>query len=251
MFVEMNGKIYLVGVGPGNPNEVTPRAARVLKNVQVIIGHKTCLDRLWKVVIGKEVIASEMTPVERAAVALEKARQGSDVAVVSSGDIGIYAFASTLFNHLRDTGSEMDVEVIPGVTVANAAAALLGSPLGHDLAIISLADQATEWGNIKKRLILATKADFVVVLYNPVGKVGSGRVKEAAEILMEYREAVTPVGLVTGATTEQEVVLITTLDKIPVDKIETDTLVIVGNSETYIYQGRMITPRGYIQGKGY
>jgi len=248
---EMNGKIYLVGVGPGNRDDVTPRAARVLKNVQVIIGHKTCLDQLWKIIIGKEVVAGEMTPVERAAVALERAQQGSDVAVVSSGDIGIYAFASTFFNHLKERGLEMDVEVIPGVTVANAAAALLGSPLGHDLAIISLADQATEWGNIKRRLIFAARADFVVVLYNPVGKLGSDRAKEATKILIEYREADTPVGLVTSATTEQEKVLITTLGKIPVDKIETDTLVIIGNSETYIYQSRMITPRGYIQGVGY
>ncbi|UCG55397.1 MAG: precorrin-3B C(17)-methyltransferase [Dehalococcoidia bacterium] len=247
----MNGKIYLVGIGPGNRDDVTPRAAKVLKNVQVIIGHKSCLDQLWKLVIGKEVVAGEMTPVERAGVALEKAQEGNDVAVVSSGDIGIYAFASTFFSHLKERDLEMDVEVVPGVTVASAAAALLGSPLGHDLAIISLADQATTWQNIKRRLISAAEADFVVVLYNPVGKVGSGRIKEAIKILMEYRESITPVGIVTGATTEQEQVLITTLGQVSVDTIETDTIVIVGNSETYIYNGRMITPREYIQGLGY
>ncbi len=247
----MNGRIYLVGVGPGSRENITPRAAKVLKNVQVIIGHKTCLDLLWKIVIGKEVVAGEMTPIERAAMAVEKARQGRDVAVVSSGDIGIYAFASTFFSYLRDKGLKLEVEVIPGVTVASAAAALLGSPLGRDFATISLADQATGWSDIKSRLISAAESDFVVVLYNPRGKIGSKRVAEAIKILLNYGQAATPVGIVTSATTGQEKVIIATLGEVSVGEIETDTIVIVGNSETYVYNGRMVTPRGYIEGLGY
>jgi precorrin-3B C17-methyltransferase len=247
----MNGRIYLVGVGPGSRENITPRAAKVLKNVQVIIGHKACLDLLWKLVIGKEVVAGEMTPIERAAMAVEKARQGRDVAVVSSGDIGIYAFASTFFSYLRDKGLKLEVEVIPGVTVASAAAALLGSPLGHDFATISLADQATSWSDIKRRLISAAESDFVVVLYNPRGKIGSKRVAESVKILLNYGQAATPVGIVTSASTGQEKVIITTLGEVPVGEIETDTIVIIGNSETYIYNGRMITPRDYLKGVGY
>jgi len=247
----MSGKIFLIGIGPGSQDEITPRANKVLKRVQVVIGHKDCLDILWKYVIGKEIIAAEMTPVERAVMAVEEAQQGREVAVVSSGDIGIYAFASTFFSYLRDKKLEFEVEVIPGVTLASAAAALLGSPLGGDFAIVSLADQATQWSIIKKRLASAAASDFVVVLYNPIGKVGSKRAKEAIGILLDHREATTPVGIVTSATSGQEKVVITTLGDMSVGEIETDTIVITGNSETFTYQGRMVTPRGYIQGIGY
>ena len=248
---KMNGKVYLVGIGPGDSASITSGANKILKNVSVVIGHKDCLDLLWKAVIGKEIIAEKMTPVQRAEIAVKKALEGRQVAVVSSGDIGIYAFASTFFSYLREKELELEVEVIPGVTVASAAAALLGSPLGHDFAVISLADQATDWQGTKKRLRAAAESDFVVVLYNPIGKVGSERVEEAVRILLEYREAATPVGIVTGAATKQQKVLIATLGEVSVNEIETDTMLIVGNSETYIYNGRMITPRGYIQGIGY
>lgn len=247
----MEGKIYLVGVGPGSHEDVTPRAAKTLKNAQVIIGHKTCLDQLWKIVIGKEVVADEMTPLERAAITVEKAEQGKNVAVVSSGDIGIFAFASTFFSYLKDNGLKLKVEVIPGLTVASAAGALLGSPLGHDFATISLADQATVWDNIKKRITFAAKADFVVVLYNPMGKVGIERIVEATNILLDYRQPDTPVGVVTSATIGQERVNISTLGNLSVKEIEADTIVIIGNSKTYVYDGRMVTPRGYIKGVGY
>ncbi len=248
---KMNGKVYLVGIGPGSQDSMTPRAARTLKNVQVVIGHKACLDLLWKSIIGKEIIASEMSPVERAEVAVKKAQEGKDVALVSTGDTGIYAIASTFFGYLKDKGLRVEVEVIPGVTVASAAAALLGSPLGHDFTVISLADQATQWSAIKKRLQSAAESDFVVVLYNPRGKVGDKRVKEAIEALMNYKKAATPVGIVTSATTEREKVLITTLGKVSSYDIDTDTIMIVGNSETFVFNGKMVTPRGYIKGVGY
>jgi precorrin-3B C17-methyltransferase len=247
----MAGKVYLVGIGPGSRDNITPAAANVLKKVTVIIGHKECLDLAWRYVVGKEVIASPMTPVERAGLAVKKAMAGMDVALVSTGDTGIYAIASTFFSYLRDNGIELEVETIPGVTLASAAAALLGSPLGHDFAIISLADQATRWSRIKKRLVSAAESDFVVVLYNPVGKVGGKRVKEAISILLGYRAQDTPVGIVTDATTEQQKVAITTLAEVSAGDIDTDTILIIGNSETYVYSGKMVTPRGYIEGVGY
>ncbi len=248
---KMNGKIYLVGIGPGSQDNITPRAANALKNIQVAIGHKDCLDLVWRFIVGKEIIASEMSPVERAEVAVKKAQQGKDVALVSTGDTGIYAIASTFFSYLREKGLKVEVEVIPGVTVASAAAALLGSPLGHDFAVISLADLATRWSAIKKRLESAAESDFVIVLYNPRGKVGDKRLKETIDILLRYREAATPVGIVTSATTEREKFLITTLGEVSGQDIDTDTIVIVGNSETFVFNGRMVTPRGYIKGVGY
>jgi precorrin-3B C17-methyltransferase len=247
----MAGKVYLVGIGPGSLSNITPAAANVLKKVPVVIGQKACLDLVWQYVVGKEVIASPMTPVERAGLAVKKAMAGQDVAVVSTGDTGIYAIASTFFSYLRDNGIKLEVEIIPGVTLASAAAALLGSPLGHDFAVISLADLATRWRSIKRRLVSAAESDFVVVLYNPVGKVGGRRVREAVDIMLNYRDKDTPVGIVTGATTEQQKVTITTLVEVSAGDIDTDTIIITGNSETYVFNGKMVTPRGYIKGIGY
>ena len=247
----MSGRVYLVGIGPGSQDNMTPKAMNTLKNVQVVIGHEACLGLVRKFITGREIVISEMTPVERAEIAVEKAREGKDVALVSTGDTGIYAIASTFFSYLKDKGLRVEVEVIPGVTVASAAAAILGSPLGHDFAVISLADLATKWSAIKRRLESAAKSDFVVVLYNPKGKVGDKRVKEALETLMTYRKAATPVGIVTNATTESEKVKITTLAEVSGYDIDTDTIVIVGNSETFVFNGKMVTPRGYKKGVGY
>jgi precorrin-3B C17-methyltransferase len=248
---KMSGRVYLVGIGPGSQDNMTPKAVNTLKNVQVVIGHEACLGLVRKFITGREIVISEMTPVERAEIAVEKAREGKDVALVSTGDTGIYAIASTFFSYLKDKGLRVEVEVIPGVTVASAAAAILGSPLGHDFAVISLADLATKLSAIKRRLESAAKSDFVVVLYNPKGKVGDKRVKEALETLMTYRKAATPVGIVTNATTESEKVKITTLAEVSGYDIDTDTIVIVGNSETFVFNGKMVTPRGYKKGVGY
>ena len=247
----MSGRVYLVGIGPGSQDNMTPKAVNTLNNVQVVIGHEACLGLVRKFIAGREIVISEMTPVERAEIAVEKAREGKDVALVSTGDAGIYAIASTFFSYLKDKGLRVEVEVIPGVTLASAAAAILGSPLGHDFAVISLADLATKWSAIKRRLESAAKSDFVVVLYNPKGKVGDKRVKEALETLMTYRKAATPVGIATNATTESEKVKITTLAEVSGYDIDTDTIVIVGNSETFVFNGKMVTPRGYKKGVGY
>lgn len=249
--VKISGRVYLVGIGPGSLDNMTPRARKILKKVPVVIGHKASLDLIKKVISGKEIIHGEMSPIERTRIAVEKAQEGRDVAIVSTGDPGIYAIASTFFGYLKEKGLGVEVEVIPGVTVASAAAALLGSPLGHDFAVISLADLATHWGAIKRRLESAARSDFVVVLYNPRGKVGNKRVKEAVEILMTYRKATTPIGIATKATSEQEKVSLTTLGEVSGYDIDTDTLLIVGNSETFVFNGKMATPRGYKEGIGY
>jgi len=249
--VKTGGKIYLVGIGPGDSDSMTAGVKKVLKNVQVVIGHKDCLDLLWKSVVGKEIIAEKMTPVERAEIAVKKAQEGRDVAIVSTGDSGVYAIASTFFSYLKDNAIDLEVEVVPGVTVASAAAALLGSPLGHDFAVISLADQATEWEATKKRLQAAAEADFVVVLYNPIGKVGDERLGEAAAILSGHRQSDTPVGIVSNIAALQQKAFIITLGELSGCAVETDSSIIIGNAQTFVYNGWMITPRGYIEGVGY
>jgi precorrin-3B C17-methyltransferase len=247
----MSGKVYLVGIGPGSQDDMTPRARKTLKKVPVVIGHGASLKLVKKFIAGKEVISSEMSPIERSRIAVERAQWGQDVAIVSTGDPGIYAIASTFFGYLREKGLHVEVEVIPGVTVASAAAAILGSPLGHDSAFISLADLATRWETIKKRLGAAASSDFIIVLYNPRGKTGDRRVKEALEILKTYKKVTTPVGITTSATTKGERVSLTTLGEVSAHDIATDTLLIVGNSETFVFNGRMVTPRGYKRGVGY
>jgi len=247
----MSGKVYLVGIGPGSLDNMTPKAVGTLRKVEVVIGHRACLELVRKFITGKEIISGEMTPIKRAEIAVEKALKGRDVAVVSTGDPGIYAIASTFFQYLKKEGVRVPVEVIPGVTVASAAAALLGSPLGHDFAVISLADLATPWKAIRRRLESAAEADFVVVLYNPKGKLGYQRLKEAIMTLLNYREATTPVGIVTNATGEGEKVQITTLGEVSGCDIDTQSILIVGNSETFVFDAKIITPRGYKEGVGY
>lgn len=247
----MSGKVYLIGIGPGSQDYITPRAVSALKNVPVVIVQQACLDRIAEVITGKETISTSLTPVERTEKAVAQALAGKDVAIVSTGDPGIYAIASTFFSYLAIKKIKVPVEVIPGVPLASTAAGLLGSPLGHDFAAISLADMATPWKDIKGRLEAAAKTDFVVVLYNPKGRVGDQRIKEAKSILMGYRKPSTPVGIVTDASSNSEKVQITTLGKLSANDVDTETILIIGNSETFVFDGRMITPREYKEGIGY
>ena len=243
--------VYLVGIGPGSLDNMTPKAVGTLRKAQVVIGHRACLDLVSKLITGKEIIHDEMSPIKRAEIAVNKALEGKDVAVVSNGDPGIFAIASTFFGYLKKEGIKVPVEVIPGVTVASAAGALLGSPLGHDFAAISLADLATPWDTIRSRLESAAESDFVIVLYNPRGKLGNRRLKKAVTTLTNYRQATTPVGIVTDANGDAEKVQITTLAEVPGCGIDTQSIVIIGNSETFVFNGRMVTPRSYKEGVGY
>ncbi len=247
----MGSKVYLVGVGPGRRDDMTSRAITTLSDVSVIIGHKSCLDLVADFINGKEIVAADLTPVERAEIAVAHALIGKDVAIVTTGDPGVYAIASTFFNYLKEKGLNVPVEVIPGVAAANIAAALLGSPLGHDFAVISLADMATPWIDIKGRLRAAASGDFVIALYNPKGRVGNRRLKEAIAVLMNYSKASTPVGLVTDAAGESEKVQISTLGEVLRCHIAARTILIIGNSRTFVFDGRMITPREYKEGIGY
>ena len=247
----MNPKVYLIGLGPGRADSITPRAIKKLKQVDTIIGHRSWIDLIEEIMAGKEFIADAMTPVDRSRLAVDKVLQGKQVAIVSGGDPGIYAIASTFFQYLKQNKMEVPVEVIPGLTMLNVAAAFLGSPVGHDFAVISLADQSTSWQDTKKRIEAATQADFAIVFYNPTGKIGTSRLIEAFNIIRHFRTENTPIGIVTLNDGNDEEVTVSNLGKSSIPKVEPDSLIIVGNSSTFVFNGSMVTPRNYCDGVGY
>lgn len=243
----MNGSIVVVGLGPGDLSLLTPAARQALESVEVISGYKTYLRLI-------EVIAPQIPrqgsgmrqEVSRVNQVIDLAAAGRRVALISSGDAGVYGMAGLVFEVLRERGeSGIDVEVIPGVSALNAAAALLGAPLMTDFAAISLSDQLTPRELILRRVDLAAQADFILCLYNPKGKHRTEPFELTCQILARHRPPQTPVGLVRAAyRAEQEVELIT-LAELPAAQVDMVTIIIVGNSQTAVYNGKLVTPRGY------
>ncbi|HIJ89926.1 MAG TPA: precorrin-3B C(17)-methyltransferase [Deltaproteobacteria bacterium] len=240
------GKLYVVGTGPGSAKHMTPAAGEALGAAEVIVGYQTYLDLIPEFLVGKEVIASQMMKeVDRCRKALDLAAEGKKVALVSGGDPGIYAMAGLVFEMAREQGSSVDIEVIAGIAAINACAARLGAPLMHDFAAVSLSDLLTPWEKIEKRLEAAASADFVLAIYNPKSKKRAEHIVRAREILLAHRAPETPVGIVTAATRENERIVLTTLGKMLESEIDMQTTIIVGNSMTFAWQGFMVTPRGY------
>jgi precorrin-3B C17-methyltransferase len=247
----MKGKVYLIGVGPGQVDCITPQALSALAQTQLVIGHQDCMELVSVYLKGKEIIKDRMSPLERSHLAVDKALSGQVVAILSTGHPGIYAIASTFFGYLHRNKIKLDVEVVPGLTLADYVSARLGSPLGNDFAVISLADRASSWESIKTRLEAAVSADFVLVFYNPLGKLDNRRIKAALKIISVYRAPGTPLALLTAAATTKEITRQTSLGQINLQDISVDTLVVVGNSRTFIYEDKMVTPRPYRVGVGY
>ncbi len=242
----MRGAVIVVGTGPGSLDHITPAAVRSIRDADVIIGYRTYLDLLPDLLVGKEVISSSMMQeVERCCSALRMAEEGKRVVMVSGGDPGIYAMAGLLFEIAAEVGSETGIEVVPGIAAVNSCAARLGAPLMHDFATISLSDLLTPWETIERRLHAAASADFVIAIYNPKSKKRVEHIARAREILLQYRNPQTPVGIVRAATRLDESVLLTDLEHLLEAEITMQTTVIVGNSRTYSWRGRMVTPRGY------
>ncbi len=241
----------MVGTGPGAADLVTPRAARAIRAAEVIAGYKTYLELAGDFISDSQEILSSsmMQEVQRCRQAIDAACQGRRVALICGGDPGIYAMAGLVFELARravqDGGSMPCIEVIPGIPALSACAAILGAPLMHDFAAISLSDLLTPWELIEKRLHAAASADFVMVIYNPKSKKRTTQIARARDILLNYRSADTPVGIVSAATREAESVEITTLDKMLDANINMQSTVIVGNSNTFAWNNRMVTPRGY------
>jgi precorrin-3B C17-methyltransferase len=199
----------------------------------------------------KEVISSGMRQeVDRCAKAAEFARGGKKVAVICSGDPGIYAMAGLVFEVLRTGGQEgVNVEIVPGIPALSSCAAKLGAPLMHDFASISLSDLLTPWEIIEKRISAAASADFVIVIYNPKSKGRSRHINSARDIILKFRHPRTPVGIVKAAERDNEKIVITDLEGMLNNEIDMQSTVIIGNSQTFTWNDRMVTPRGY--GKKY
>jgi precorrin-3B C17-methyltransferase / cobalt-factor III methyltransferase len=244
------GVLYIVGIGPGAKQHCTPAALAAIADAEIIVGYGTYLSLVRDLLAGKEVYKSGMTEeIGRARVAVERARDGAKVALISSGDAGIYGMAGLVFEVLRTMGWRRDaspeLRIVPGITAINSCASLLGAPLIHDFCAISLSDLLTPWPAIAKRIEAAAQADFVIGLYNPASGRRSRQIVEAHDIVSRYREGSTPVGLVkSGYRTIQRVVL-SDLDHFLEYEIGMLTTVLIGSSNTFAFEGYMVTPRGY------
>jgi precorrin-3B C17-methyltransferase len=243
--------IYIVGTGPGSLEHITPRAVWAIEESDVIVGYGTYLNLIRELLAGKEVISTGMSKVvERCRKAVELAIAGRTVSVISGGDPGIFAMAGLVFEILQNHGDreralQLSVEVVPGISALNACAARLGAPLMHDFAAISLSDRLTSWDLIEMRLEAAAASDLVVVLYNPKSTGRQNQIAKAVDIVLKRRSPQTPVGIVRAAMREDESVTITSLKEILSHPIDMQTTVIIGNSKTFVWNNRMITPRGY------
>jgi len=252
-------KLYVVGIGPGGLNHMTFEAREVIEKAEVVVGYKTYLEFIEPLLAGKEVVSSGMMrEVERCSQALEIAATGKAVALVSSGDAGIYGMAGLALELAEPTGEpaaspypEVEIVIVPGVSAVQAAASVLGAPLMHDFAVISLSDLMTPLDTIRERLKAAAKADFVVALYNPRSKGRVTQIQEAADILIKARGEVVPVGIVRNACRDGEECVVTTLGDMLSHPIDMFAIVIIGNSSTrFASNGRIVTPRGYANRAG-
>lgn len=241
--------MIVVGLGPGDPELTAPLATHALCNAQVVAGYSTYLDLVpSELLLGKRIISTGMMgEVERCTMAIESAIAGDDTVVVSGGDAGVYGMAGLVLELLEARGLQdtLDFRVIPGIPALTGAAALLGAPLTHDFACISLSDLLTPWELIEKRLAAAASADFVLVLYNPRSKRRSGLLARAFEIIAPHRDSGTPVGMVRQAWRHGQSVEVNTLANIDPEAADMLTIVVVGNSQTRFAGSRMLTPRGY------
>lgn len=241
------GRLAVVGLGPGGPAHRTPAAAAAVRTAEVVIGYtpyvEQCADLLGP---AHEVVRSPIgAEVDRARRSLEMAAGGRSVAMVCSGDAGVYAMASIILEEAGTVAPDVEVTVVPGVTAALAAAAALGAPLGHDHVAISLSDLLTPWAAIEGRLRAAADSDLVVSLYNPRSKGRTWQLEAARDLLLVGRPGTTPVGIVTDAGRAGEQVTLTTLQDLDPELVGMTTCVVIGASTTRIVNGRMVTPRGY------
>lgn len=246
----LNGKIMLVGIGPGNVDHMTHRAHAAIAEADVIVGYVTYIKLVADLLEGKEVIRKGMTEeLDRAVYAIKRAREGKKVALISSGDAGVYGMAGPTYEVLFEAGwtpeTDVEVEVIPGASAINACAALVGAPLTHDFCSISLSDLLTPWPVIARRLDAVAAADFVVALYNPKSGRRTQQIMQAQQLFLRHRSPDTPVVVVKSAYRRRQNIEFSTLDKMNECDIGMLSTVLIGNSHTFVRDGLMITPRGY------
>jgi len=239
-------KIYSIGIGPGDANYLTPQAKAAIADAQVVVAYGPYLNYVRALLEGKELLDTGMKKErERAAKAFEFAAKGNTVAVISSGESGVYGMAPLLWEMKAELKSDIIIEVVPGISAMFAAASKIGAPLGHDFCSISLSDLLTPWATIEKRIIAAAAADFVTAIYNPLSKGRFWQLMRLRELFLNERSADTPVGICRNVGRPDEQIELIRLEDLSVDKADMFTVILIGNSQSYTYANKMITPRGY------
>ncbi len=235
-------KLYVVGIGPGGTDHLTFKAREALERCQVVVGYTFYLELIRDLIRDKTIISTGMTgEIERCNQAIKKVKEGFETCIVSTGDPGLYGMAGPIL----ELADDIEFEVIPGISSAFCAAAEVGAPIMHDCCMISLSDLLTPWNMIEDRLKHAAQADFVIALYNPKSKGRPQHINRAVEIICRYKSDTTPVALVKNAGRAENAQKLVTLATLDYDFIDMKTVVIIGNSRTYVKNDRMITPRGY------
>lgn len=244
------GSLTIVGLGPGGDAHITPAAFEAIKSAEVVVGYVTYIRLIRHLIGDKEIVKTGMTEeIGRARSAVERARAGDQVCIVSSGDAGVYGMCGLVFQVLEQDGwrrgDAPDIHIVPGMTALNACASLVGAPLGHDFCTISLSDLLTPWSVIEKRIAAAAEADFVIGLYNPASGRRTRQIVEAQRIVAGCRPGTTPVALVKSAYRKRQNVVISDVASFLEHEIGMLTTVIVGSTNTRLFEGYMVTPRGY------
>ena len=248
-------KFYVVGIGPGSPEQLTPQAREALAQADIIAGYGTYVKLVQPLFPEKEYLQTGMTgEVKRCQLALAQAQAGRTVAMISSGDAGVYGMAGLVLQLAAEICPEVEVVPVPGITAASSGAALLGAPLMHDFAVISLSDRLTPWEKIARRLKAAAAADFCLVLYNPRSHGRPELLARARQLIMEHKEGElvgqTPVGIVKNIGRPGEQTIVTTLADLDEELADMFSTVFIGNSQTYIQETpagpKIVTPRGYL-----
>ena len=246
--VRKRGVLFLTGIGPGDHKTMTNHCIAIFRNCDVVVGYKRYVELAEPFIEKQQVISSGMTQeVERCNKAIQEAAKGKRVALISSGDSGVYGMAGLALEivNKKKLWDKFAIEIIPGVPVIHAAAARLGAPLMNDYAVISLSDLLTPWEIIEKRLHHAAQSDMVICLYNPKSKKRTTHIKAAKSILLQNRKPDTPVGIARNVGRKGEALTLTTISKMLRYKIDMVTIIIIGNSSTHVLNNRMITQRGY------
>lgn len=240
-------KIYVVGIGPGAWEKMTLEAARALEESDTIVGYTVYIDLVKDHLKDKRFLSTPMTKeTERCILAFEEAEKGQVVSMVCSGDAGVYGMAGLMYE-IGQRYKDVELVILPGVTAAIGGAAVLGAPLIHDFCLISLSDLMTPWEKIEKRLANAAEADFVICLYNPSSKKRGTYLQKACDILLKYKRPETICGTVANIGREGEKYEIMSLEDLRETRVDMFTTVFIGNEETKLLDGKMVTPRGYIR----
>lgn len=238
-------KLYVIGIGPGEYEQMTLKAIHAMEKSEVIIGYTVYVDLVKEHFPGKEFLTTPMKKeVDRCVMAFEEAKKGKVVSMICSGDAGVYGMSGLMYE-VGVNYPEVELEIIPGVTVATGGAAVLGAPLIHDFCLISLSDLLTPWEKIEARLLAAAEADFVVCLYNPSSKKRSDYLQKACDLMMQYKSPETVCGIVSYIGRDGEHYEVMDLKTLRDTKVDMFTTVWVGNSQTKEINGKMVTPRGY------